>query len=664
MHTIIHGDCLEELKKLEDNSVDAVITDPPYGLSNTKPQQVADVLKAWVTGDDEHVPSVPRKGRKNCLSQIILRTQGDSDREDTLARKDFVNVPITFSSTGLPMFGAVDFNDDSSFREIEVNDVSPEFALDDELVNGFFSEFGKEGQDVEFRLWALKGCPGCVGVCTCLTESSQGVGAVPVRLGYYALADTESATPVVTLRVTEVSAVLSFDRRRRSFELSPAGSAGEGDGLVLIVSPKGVGAVTGAGGLATVLEPGLVGGVGGAADGACSADLVTHVDLLDRLVNPSLHPVGFMGASWDSFVPPPAVWEECMRVLKPGGHMAVFAGARTQDLMGLSIRLAGFEIRDGLSWITGTGFPKGQDIGKQIDKMKGAKREVVGSGSAGAGFNPVKGFGSGVTTVGDKVSSQTWDVTAPATSEAQRWDGWNTQLKPAQEPIILARKPLDGTVANNVLAHGVGGLNIDACRVGTDGGTVAVNFGETRGAMYGGGKGKPTNEIDKIGKGRFPANVLLDEHAATEMDRQSGITRSSVGVNPPLGRSGGIMGKSAPRADAGKPMGYSDSGGASRFFPVFKYQAKAPKRERPVIEREDGTKIQHNTVKPLALMEWLVSLIVPPGGVVLDPFAGSGTTLQAATNKGFHPIGIEADTDYIQLIHQRMEGGEQSTRNS
>ena len=371
---IIHGDCLEELKKLEDNSIDAVVCDPPYGLSNTKPQQVADVLKAWVTGDDEHVPSVPRKGRKNCLSQIILRTQGDSDREDTLARKDFVNVPITFSSTGFPMFGAVDFNDDSSFREIEVNDVSPEFALDDELVNGFFSEFGKEGQDVEFRLWVLKGCPGCVGVCTCLTESSQGVGAVPVRLGYYALADTESATPVVTLRVTEVSAVLSFDRRRRSFELSPAGSAGEGDGLVLIVSPKGVGAVTGAGGLATVLEPGLVGGVGGAADGACSADLVTHVDLLDRLVNPSLHPVGFMGKSWDGFVPPPAVWEECMRVLKPGGHMAVFAGARTQDLMGLSIRLAGFRIKDNLGWIQGAGFPKSRspmrsDIKPAIEKQ-------------------------------------------------------------------------------------------------------------------------------------------------------------------------------------------------------------------------------------------------------------------------------------------------------
>ena len=637
---IIHGDCLEELKKLEDSSIDAVVCDPPYGLSNTKPQQVADVLKAWVTGDDEHVPSVPRKGRKNCLSQIILRTQGDSDREDTLARKDFVNVPITFSSTGFPMFGAVDFNDDSSFREIEVNDVSPEFALDDELVNGFFSEFGKEGQDVEFRLWALKGCPGCVGVCTCLTESSQGVGAVPVRLGYYALADTESATPVVTLRVTEVSAVLSFDRRRRSFELSPAGSAGEGDGLVLIVSPKGVGAVTGAGGLATVLEPGLVGGVGGAADGACSADLVTHVDLLDRLVNPSLHPVGFMGKSWDGFVPPPAVWEECMRVLKPGGHMAVFAGARTQDLMGLSIRLAGFEIRDTLGWVYGSGFPKSQNISLQIEKQAGKR------GHTAKGFVTAGDYGGrGLTSPDTKVQH------SPLTmDEAQRWDGWGTALKPAIEPIILARKPLVGTVANNVLAHGVGGLNIDACRVGTDDNTARPNgvtaiWQEDGTAKAGIGGGSPA--------GRFPANVLLDEHAAKEMDEQSGHLKPHGWAAKTRKDQESPSSYSMP-AMADTPH-YRDEGGASRYFPVFKYQAKAPKKERPVIEREDGTKIQHPTVKPLALLEWLVELITPPGGVVLDPFAGSGTTLQAALNKGFTPIGIEQDADYIKLIEKRLE---------
>src|SRR5699024_4478248 len=150
-------------------------------------------------------------------------------------------------------------------------------------------------------------------------------------------------------------------------------------------------------------------------------------------------------------------------------------------------------------------------------------------------------------------------------------------------------------------------------------------------------------------------NVLLDEHAAKEMDEQSGNAGGGFGVR---GKGGSTyangQGFANTLAETGQTVGYGDSGGASRFFPVFKYQAKAPKKERPVIEREDGTKIQHATVKPLALMEWLVSLIVPPGGVVLDPFAGSGTTLQAALNKGFQPIGIEQDADYIKLIEKRL----------
>ena len=426
---IIHGDCLEELKKLEDNSVDAVVTDPPYGLSNTKPQQVADVLKAWVTGDTVAVPTTK---------------------------------------------------------------------------------------------------------------------------------------------------------------------------------------------------------------------------------------VGFMGASWDSFVPPPAVWEECMRVLKPGGHMAVFAGARTQDLMGLSIRLAGFEIRDTLGWIHSQGFPKGQDLGKIIDKKLGVERTEV----AGRGWRIGTGGGSGVTIGHFAEKYEKGDATvgrkllAPATSEAKQWTGWNSQLKQAIEPIILARKPLDGTVASNVLAHGVGGLNIDACRVPSD---EITGWG---GAGAGGGTWNSENmRLGKDGdarpvQGRFPANVLLDEHAAAEMDEQSG-DRPGFATQTDLqdGKPGGsFFGKRRDATRAGEVrQGYDDNGGASRFFPVFKYQAKAPKKERPVIEREDGTKIQHNTVKPLALMEWLVSLIVPPGGVVLDPFAGSGTTLQAALNKGFHAIGIEQDADYIKLIEKRLE---------
>lgn len=328
---------------------------------------------------------------------------------------------------------------------------------------------------------------------------------------------------------------------------------------------------------------------------------------------------GFMGQDWDSFVPPPAVWVECMRVLKPGGHMVVFAGARTQDLMGLSIRLAGFEIRDTLGWIYGSGFPKSMDVSKAIDKAAGAEREVVGR-RTGAQSESTGRYGAWGNDRGDGTSE--FDITTPASDAAKQWDGWGTALKPAIEPIILARKPVVGTVAQNVLEHGTGAVNIDGCRVGDFGG------------------------------GRFPANVLLDEHAAEELDKQSGVLKSGERKPKQTPKvQGSCFGKYKQNCINHFP---NDSGGASRFFPVFKYQAKAPKKERPVIVREDGKKIQHPTVKPLTLLEWLVTLITQPGGTVLDPFAGTGTTLQAARNKGFNSIGIEANADYIELINQRI----------
>ena len=371
---------------------------------------------------------------------------------------------------------------------------------------------------------------------------------------------------------------------------------------------------------------------------------------------------GFMGKDWDSFVPPPAVWEECLRVLKPGGHMAVFAGARTQDLMGLSIRLAGFEIRDTLGWIYGSGFPKSMDVSKAIDKAAGAEREVIGVDSRirNSSWLGTQDGTKSTWGIGE------WSITAPATPDAARWDGWGTALKPAIEPIILARKPLVGTVAQNVLAHGVGGLNIDACRVGmsdTDREYIESRisgFNSTRSiggnGAYSGGQVMDRAEAYDGSKGRFPANVLLDEHAATEMDRQSGVSVSRANTSSDnRGAEGSHIFASRSLGRHDPSNSHNDSGGASRFFPVFKYQAKAPKKERPVIEREDGSKIQHPTVKPVALMEWLVTLTTPPGGTVLDPFAGTGTTLQAARDKGFRSIGVEQDPDYIKLINARLE---------
>ena len=351
---------------------------------------------------------------------------------------------------------------------------------------------------------------------------------------------------------------------------------------------------------------------------------------------------GFMGKPWDAFVPPPAVWDECLRVLKPGGHMVVFAGSRTHDLMGLSIRLAGFEMRDSLAWLYGSGFPKSHDVGKAIDKLAGAEREVVGEYASPEGTTGWKGQTSrAVYGVSAHVDGEPRPITAPATPEAEAWDGWGTALKPAFEPIVLARKPLaEKTVARNVLAHGTGAINVDACRIEGEPWKAhrATGLGKVKFFTEG-----ETPVIDKEPHtaGRWPANVLLDQHAAAWVDEQSGITQSPSAVT-----RGGKRQEAYRMGRQESVPAPGDKGGASRFF----YSAKAPKRERPNV---DG--VQHPTVKPLAIMRWLIRLVTPPGGTVLDPFAGSGTTIEAALIEGFNPVGIEMETDYLPLIQHRID---------
>ena len=299
---------------------------------------------------------------------------------------------------------------------------------------------------------------------------------------------------------------------------------------------------------------------------------------------------GFMGHEWDGFVPPVAVWDECLRVLKPGGHLLAFAGSRTHDLMTLGIRLAGFEIRDSIAWLHAQGFPKGK-----------------------------------------------------------------SQLKPAFEPVTLARKPLEGTVAANVQEHGTGALNIDATRIqyasesDRDQTRVPqpVQHNDAH-AVYqmGTGQGRNGETFTPAPAGRWPANVVLDESQAAELDRQSGNVKSGGNSKRHKRKSpnwGGYSGGSGIVSGAECPP---SEGGASRFF----YVAKAPKSERPVV---DG--VAHSTVKPLTLMRWLVRMVTPPGGTVLDPFAGSGTTLEAAMLEGFNVIGIEREGDYLPLIQARID---------
>ena len=368
---------------------------------------------------------------------------------------------------------------------------------------------------------------------------------------------------------------------------------------------------------------------------------------IDAIVTDPPYGLGFMGKKWDG-LPPSLEWAEaCYRVLKPGGHIAAFGGTRTWHRLAVAIEDAGFEMRDSLAWLYGSGFPKSHDVGKAIDKLAGAERtEVIGKGwhasTNGAAGNTMGRF-SEEYQPGDHAKGR--DLLAPATPEAQQWDGWGTALKPGFEPIVLARKPLaEKTVARNVLAHGTGAINVDACRIETDDDIAKKYPNGPGGTTFGGGAMALTGQWRQP-SGRWPANVLLDQHAAAWVDEQSGDRPSSGvyegdGSRDPGDHATEFGGGNRPSAM------YADKGGASRFF----YSAKAPKSERPNV---DG--VQHPTVKPLAIMRWLIRLVTPPGGVVLDPFAGSGTTIEAALIEGFDPVGIEMEPDYLPLIQHRID---------
>lgn len=312
---------------------------------------------------------------------------------------------------------------------------------------------------------------------------------------------------------------------------------------------------------------------------------------------------GFMGKAWDAWVPPPELWREVLRVLKPGGHALVFAGSRTQDLMGMSLRLAGFEMRDVIQWLYGSGFPKSHDVSKALDKMAGAEREVIETC-----FNYGKVQGN--KSLGDYAGI--YDKTAPSTPQAKQWDGWGTALKPAYEPALLVRKPLSGTVAQNTLDYGCGGLNVGGCRIETDEYIFTIGRANKVSQSIGRFKGIESKQSKGQEIGRWPANIILDEQASEQLEQQAGT---------------------------------------SRFF----YTAKASKSEREAgLSTEEGRANVHPTVKPIDLMRYLIRLITPPHGTVLDPFMGSGSTGCAAALEGVNFIGIEREPEYFAIAQQRV----------
>jgi site-specific DNA-methyltransferase (adenine-specific) len=358
--------------------------------------------------------------------------------------------------------------------------------------------------------------------------------------------------------------------------------------------------------------------------------------------------LGFMGKGWDkagvSFQV--ETWEACLRVLKPGGHMVVFGGTRTHHRMWCAIEDAGFEVREMLLWLYGQGFPKSLDVSKAIDKEAGAKRKVIGVSPNDRPHSQVRGGRAFDKALDSGQEHAVLSITAPATDAAKRREGWGTALKPACEPILLARKPLaESNVAANVLKWGTGGLNIDGCRI--PGMPPTTTQGKSS-HIYGGGhgfapEGQQVSQPSELG--RWPANVLLDEEAAGMLDEQSGDRPGMPRTTKRRGDAPKGYGIGVAPDDASMSPGYGDSGGASRFF----YCPKAPKAER-------GKGNKHPTVKPLALMQWLVRLVTPPNGVVLDPFCGSGSTLIAAVREGHSFVGIDIDREYCAIAEQRLLG--------
>jgi site-specific DNA-methyltransferase (adenine-specific) len=389
---------------------------------------------------------------------------------------------------------------------------------------------------------------------------------------------------------------------------------------------------------------------------------------IDSVVCDPPYELGFMGKSWDAsgIAYSVSMWQEVLRVLKPGGHLLAFSGSRTYHRMTCAVEDAGFEVRDQILWVYGSGFPKSLDVSKAIDKAAGAEREVIGTVRAGIARKSRNG---GEIVGGECVEElKQSPVTAPATEAAKQWQGWGTALKPAHEPICVARKPLANglTVAANVLAHGTGALNIDGCRVETE-----ETLGRPQAKAQDGvmsmrlGDNGFNGASDERG-GRWPANLIHDGSdevvALFPNARSAGAYPSDSTARNGVTSFGGKQGTL-----------YSDTGSAARFF----YCAKTSKKDRneglddfTPTTTSDGRAVAadnayqrgkterqntHPTVKPTDLMRYLCRLVTPPGGTVLDPFMGSGSTGKAAMLEGFKFVGIEMDETYHTIAKARIE---------
>jgi site-specific DNA-methyltransferase (adenine-specific) len=356
---------------------------------------------------------------------------------------------------------------------------------------------------------------------------------------------------------------------------------------------------------------------------------------VDAVVTDPPYGLAFMGKKWDYSVPGVEVWRECLRVLKPGGYLLAFAGTRTQHRMAVNIEDAGFHIRDLIAWVYGSGFPKSHDVSKAIDKAAGAEREVLGTQTKARSSTG----DSALPSLDGTTVYKTWDITAPATEAAKQWEGWGTALKPALEPITVARKPFGGTIAENVLTWGTGAINVDGCRIehNEECKVLAPSLANINNPSEKCRQaGRRNSVLELKPNGRWPANLIHDGSdevndnfpddsarffycpKADKADRDAGLSRAETSAADKTNRQPGSAGIN-PYAGT-----------------------RVPSRNN------------HPTVKPVALMQYLVRLVTQPGGVVLDPFMGSGTTGRACLAEGFGFVGIERDPDYFDLASERM----------
>ena len=351
---------------------------------------------------------------------------------------------------------------------------------------------------------------------------------------------------------------------------------------------------------------------------------------VDSIVTDPPYELGFMGKSWDEtgIAFNVNVWNEVIRVLKPGGHLIAFSGSRTYHRMAVAIEDAGFQIRDQIMWLYGSGFPKSHNISKALDKAAGAEREVIGSRpltgngkTLKSGFHQPDGTGAGET-----IKEDVYEFTAPSTKQAQQWDGWGTALKPAHEPMVLARKPLEGTVINNVMTYGTGALNIKGSRIGSGTGeSKIVSYPDIRNNNYNNASG--TIEYTVTDEGRWPANVIHNG-LETEWARFFYCPKTSK-----KDRNEGLDGFEVKRPDTRTKTGMG----------TFDEKGVAAQTNH------------HPTVKPTTLMQYLIKLITPPGGTVLDPFMGSGSTGKACAYEGFDFIGIDQSIEYVEIAKARID---------